>query len=119
MQSKVITKYIRVTPLKARRVVDFVLGKPVDEAIATLSFSNYSISRPLSKAISSAAANLKMKPEGISLDDNDILVKEVRFDKGPSWPKRYRAGARGRAKPYVKRTCHLTVVVETLNKNRR
>ena len=116
MMSKATSKYIRVSPKKARRALDFVVGKTVEQALAVLSFSNYSISRPLRKTISSAAANIKVLPEGISLDDRDIFVKDAKIDKGPDWPKRFRAGARGRAKPYVRRTCHITVIVESLKK---
>ena len=114
MVSKAKSKYIRVSPKKARRALDFVVGKTVEDALAILSFSNYSISRPLSKTITSAAANIKVLPEGISLDDSDLFVKDAKIDKGPSWPMRFRAGARGRAKPYVRRTCHITVIVESL-----
>ncbi len=116
MQTKAVTKYVRVTSKKARRVVEPFKGKSVDEAISLLSFTNYSISTPLTKTIASAAANMKVKPEGVALDDSKIFIKEVRIDRGPSYPKRFRAGARGRAKPIVKETCHITVTVENTSK---
>lgn len=113
MESKVINKFIRISPRKARRVTVLVKGKTVEKALAYLSFTNYSISSDLSKTISSAAANIKMKPDGLTLENSDLFIEEARIDEGPSWPKRFRPGARGRAKPYVKRTCHLTVVVKS------
>lgn len=116
MRTTAIAKYIRVTPKKARRIVDFVKGKKIDEALSLLSFTNYSIAYPLTKAIVSAAANMKVKPEGVALEDSDIYIKEIRIDKGASYPKRFRAGARGRAKPIVKKTCHITVTVENFSK---
>ncbi|MBN2364451.1 50S ribosomal protein L22 [candidate division WOR-3 bacterium] len=116
MQTTAVTKYVRVTSKKARRVVDSFRGKRVDEALSLLSFTNYSISSPLTKTIASAAANLKVKPEGVALDDSNIYIKEIKIDKGPNYPKRFRAGARGRAKPIVKETCHITVTVENTSK---
>ncbi|MBN1151413.1 50S ribosomal protein L22 [candidate division WOR-3 bacterium] len=116
MQTMAITKYVRVTSKKARRIVDSIKGKRIDEALSLLSFTNYAISYSLTKTIASAAANMKVKPEGVALDDSDIYIKDIRIDKGPSYPKRFRAGARGRAKPIVKETCHITVTVENFSK---
>jgi large subunit ribosomal protein L22 len=103
-----VARYVRVTPQKARRVVDLVRGLEVDEALALLRFAPQAASEPVYKLIASAVANA----EGVeSLDRADLVVSKARVDEGPTL-KRWRPRAQGRASRINKRTSHITVVVQ-------
>ncbi|MPZ94623.1 MAG: 50S ribosomal protein L22 [Propionibacteriales bacterium] len=103
-----VARFVRVTPQKARRVVDLVRGLEVDEALALLRFAPQAASEPVYKAIESAAANA----EGTeSLDRGDLVVSRAMVDEGPTM-KRWRPRAQGRASRINKRTSHITVVVQ-------
>jgi large subunit ribosomal protein L22 len=103
-----VARYVRVTPQKARRVVDLVRGLEVDEALALLRFAPQAASEPVYKLIASAVANA----EGVeSLDRADLVVSKARVDEGPTM-KRWRPRAQGRAARINKRTSHITVVVQ-------
>ncbi len=103
-----VARFVRVTPQKARRVVDLVRGLEVDEALALLRFSPQAASRPVYKTLESAVANAE---GGESLDRGELVVSRVLVDEGPTL-KRWRPRAQGRAARINKRTCHITVVVE-------
>lgn len=100
-------KYIPVSAQKARLVVDLVRGKDVDEALAVLEFTPKRAARDVAKVIRSAIANAE---ENFGLAREDLYVAEIFADEGPTL-KRGRAGARGRYKPILKRTSHVTVVL--------
>jgi large subunit ribosomal protein L22 len=103
-----VARYVRVTPQKARRVVDLVRGLEVDEALALLRFAPQAASEPVYKLIASAVANA----EGVeSLDRADLVVSKARVDEGPTM-KRWRPRAQGRAARINKRTSHITVVLQ-------
>jgi large subunit ribosomal protein L22 len=103
-----VARFVRVTPQKARRVVDLVRGLEVDEALALLRFAPQAASEPVYKLIASAVSNA----EGVeSLDRNDLVVSKVKVDEGPTM-KRWRPRAQGRASRINKRTSHITVVVQ-------
>ena len=101
-------RFVRVTPQKARRVVDMVRGLPVDEALALLSFAPQAASETVYKVLESAVANAGTT-EG--LDRGDLVVSVAQVDEGPTM-KRWRPRAQGRATRILKRTSHITLVVQ-------
>ncbi len=103
-----VARFVRVTPMKARRVVDMVRGAPVDEALATLKFSPLAASEVVHKVLESAVANATTTED---LDRSALVVTKARVDEGPTL-KRFRPRAQGRASRILKRTSHITVVVQ-------
>ena len=110
MEARASARYVRVTPTKARRVVDAVRGMRADEAVATLRFAPQAASVPVRKVIESAVANAGQAGGAADLDD--LWVAQAYVDEGPTM-KRFRPRAKGRAYRIAKRTCHITVVVAT------
>ncbi len=104
---RAVTKYVRMSARKVRLVVDQVRGKSVDEALDLLRFLPKSAAEEVAKTISSAAANADAN-HGLSRDE--LFISEIKADEGPTL-RRWRAGARGRAKPILKRSSHITVVL--------
>jgi large subunit ribosomal protein L22 len=103
-----VARYTRITPLKARRVVDLVRGLPVDEALALLQFAPQAASETVYKVLESAVANA----EGTeSLSAGDLVVSVAMVDEGPTM-KRWRPRAQGRATRINKRTSHITLAVQ-------
>jgi len=105
-------RYVRVTPMKARRVIDLVRGMSADQALAVLRFSPQSASEPVYKVVASAVANARFAAEQESrrLDVEELVVREAYVDEGPTL-KRFRPRAQGRAFRVRKRTSHITVIV--------
>ena len=101
-------RYTRITPMKARRVVDMVRGLPVDDALALLQFAPQAASETVYKVLESAIANAETT-EG--LDAGDLVVSVAQVDEGPTM-KRWRPRAQGRATRINKRTSHITLVVQ-------
>jgi large subunit ribosomal protein L22 len=102
-----VARFVRVTPMKARRVVDLVRGLGVDDALATLKFAPQAAAATVYKVVDSAAANA----EGTEhLNRADLVVAKAYVDEGPTL-KRHRPRAQGRATRIDKRTSHITVVV--------
>jgi large subunit ribosomal protein L22 len=101
-------RFVRITPMKARRVVDLVRGLPVDEALSLLQFAPQAASETVYKVLESAIANAETT-EG--LDTEDLIVAVARVDEGPTM-KRWRPRAQGRATRILKRTSHITLVVQ-------
>ncbi len=101
-------KWIRRTPRKARLVADAVRGLRVDEALTYLRFMPNHAAREVASVIKSAAANAEHNYE---LERSSLRVKELKVDEGNRL-RRFRPRARGLAHGYVKRTCHITVVVD-------
>jgi large subunit ribosomal protein L22 len=101
-------RFQRITPMKARRVVDLVRGLPVDEALTLLQFAPQSASQTVYKVLESAVANAETT-EG--LNAADLVVSAGRVDEGPTM-KRWRPRAQGRATRINKRTSHITLVVQ-------
>ena len=103
-----VARFVRVTPMKARRVGELVRGLGVDDALATLKFAPQAAAATVYKVVDSAAANA----EGTEhLSRADLVVSKVLVDEGPTL-KRHRPRAQGRATRIDKRTSHITVVVE-------
>jgi len=100
-------KHIRTSPRKLRPIVDTVRGKKVDEALVILRFLTSPAARTVSKVVKSAAANAE---NNFEMTPSDLRIVHISVDGGPTM-RRYRAGPRGRAKPILKRSSHITVVV--------
>jgi large subunit ribosomal protein L22 len=101
-------RYVRITPMKARRVVDLVRGLPTADALAILQFAPQAASETVYKVLESAIANAGTT-EGLSTDD--LVVSVAMVDEGPTM-KRWRPRAQGRATRINKRTSHITLVVQ-------
>ncbi len=108
MEKKAVAKYIRISPQKARLVADLVRGQDVDSAITTLKFMPKKAARILRKVIESAVANA-IQTE--TIDADTLYIKKIQIDGGPML-KRFRPRAMGRATRILKRTSHITVVVD-------
>ena len=110
--SRAQAKHVRVTPMKARRLVDMIRGMRAQEALAVLQFAPQSASEPVYKVVASAVANARFVAERDSrrLDVADLVIQEAYDDEGPTL-KRFRPRAQGRAFRVRKRTSHITVVV--------
>ena len=102
-------RYVRMTPMKLRRVVDVIRGMKADQAMATLRFAPQAASEPVGKVLASAVANAENNKQ---LDRDTLWVSEAYVDEGPTL-KRFRPRAQGRAYRINKRTSHITVVVES------
>ncbi len=107
-------KHIRVTPMKARRVVDLVRGKQAAEALAILKFAPQSASEPVYKLVASAMANARVKADASNsfLDEQDLVISRAFVDEGTTL-KRFQPRAQGRAFKILKRTSHITIEVAT------
>jgi large subunit ribosomal protein L22 len=101
-------RYVRITPMKARRVVDLVRGLPVDEAQSILAFTPQAAAKTVAKVLGSAVANAETT-EG--LPTGDLIVSIAHVDEGPTM-KRWRPRAQGRATRINKRTSHITIAVQ-------
>jgi large subunit ribosomal protein L22 len=101
-------RYVRITPMKARRVVDLVRGVPVDQALSILEFAPQAAAETVHKVLRSAVANAETT-EG--LDTHDLVVSVAHVDVGPTM-KRWRPRAQGRATRINKRTSHITLAVQ-------
>lgn len=102
-------RFVRVSASKARRVIDLVRGKSVEEALDILRWAPQAASEPVAKVIASAAANAQ---NNNGLDPATLVVATVYADEGPT-AKRIRPRAQGRAYRIRKRTSHITVIVES------
>jgi large subunit ribosomal protein L22 len=110
MEARAVAKYVRISPQKARLVVDLVRGKKVGEAQTILRFTRKGAAGIVGKVLKSAVANAEQNP---NIDENILFVKEIYVDQGPSL-KRWRARAQGRAAGIKKRMSHITVVLDEL-----
>ncbi len=104
-------RYVRVSPMKARRVVDLIRGLPAQEALDVLRFAPQAASEPVYKVVASAVANFEHNvAREARLPKDGLVVTEAYVDEGPTM-KRFRPRAQGRAYRIRKRTSHITVVV--------
>ena len=103
-----IAKNVRLTPRKARLVIDLVRGKDVKIALGILKNTNRAASEPVSKVIKSAAANAV---NNFGMDENALYIAEIYANDGLRM-KRYLPRAKGSASGLVKRNCHITGVVK-------
>ena len=103
-----VARFVRVSPMKARRVVDLIRGLPVDDALALLRFAPQAASDTVYKLLESAIANAESTED---LATDTLVVTKAKVDEGPTL-RRFRPRAQGRAYRINKRTCHITVVVQ-------
>ncbi len=113
MEARATVKYVRISPQKARRAIDLVRGRQVDEARRILRFSSLGAARTIEKALNSAIANAEQQP-GVAAQN--LLVERAWVDEGPTM-KRWRPRAYGRATKVFKRTSHITLVVRSLGED--
>jgi len=108
MEVRAIARHIDMSPRKVRLVGNAIKGKSVREAMAALQLIPNKAGDLIAKVVKSAAANAE---NNYNLSTDDLYVVQVLADQGRSL-KRWRARARGRAAPIIKRSCHITVVVK-------
>ncbi len=112
MKAKALKRYIRSSPRKMRLVIDLIRGKSVEEALTILKYVPKHAASDAEKVVKSAASNLIIMNEGISIPYSKILVSKVFVDQGPV-AKRVLPAPMGRAYRVRKRSNHLTVIVAT------
>ena len=105
VEARAQARHVRVTPQKARRIVDLIRGKRASEAVVTLAFAPQAASEPVKKVVESAIANARVKAdrESVAFDERALVISAAYVDEGPR--------AQGRAGRIMKRTSHITVVV--------
>ena len=108
MEVVAVAKYVRVSPRKARLMMDQIRGKKVEDALTALSFAPQNSALLLRKLINSAVANAGQNAD---VDVDNLFVKRIFADEGPTL-KRFRPRAMGRASRIRKRTSHLTVILD-------
>ena len=108
--ARAVARHVRISPNKARRVVNLVRGLPAKEALTVLQFAPQAASEQVYKVLASAVANAENNER---LDPDALLVSEAFVDEGPTL-KRFRPRAQGRAYRIRKRTCHITIAVEAV-----
>ena len=112
MEAKAQARFVRVTPLKARRIVDVVRGKRAVEALEVLTYAPQGAAEPVRKVVESAIANARYAAEqaGERFNEEDLFIQAIYADEGPTM-KRIRPRAQGRADRVMKRSSHITDVV--------
>jgi large subunit ribosomal protein L22 len=110
LTARATAKFVRVTPMKARRVIDLIRGKDAAAALDILRFAPQAASEPVAKVLASAMANAE---NNLDLDPRTLVVSAAYADEGPTL-KRFRPRAQGRAFRVRKRTSHITVEVTSV-----
>jgi large subunit ribosomal protein L22 len=105
MEARAVLRYARITPRKARRVVDLIRGKRAGDALISLRFMPYRAARYVEKLLKSAMANAEQKE---AVDATRMVISKACVDVGPSM-KRMEPRAQGRANVIRKRTSHITI----------
>ena len=108
---KAVAKYIRMSPHKIRRVLDQIRGRSYQEALMILEFLPYDAGGPIWQVIHSAAANAK---HNYGIDKKTLIIDTIFANEGPKL-KRIRPRAQGRGYKILKPTCHITVILKTIN----
>ena len=111
MEVRAVSKYVRISPQKVRKVVDDIKGKPVESGIQKLKFMPQKAANILEKIIRSAVANADQNAD-IAIDL--LVIRNITADQGPTL-KRWKARARGRGTRVLKRTSHITVTLAEEN----
>lgn len=107
VKTKAVARGVDMTPRKLGEVVSLVRGRTISDALVILEHTPRRAAKPVAKIISSAKANA-LNNDG--LDEKSLKLDTIMVSAGPRL-KRYRAGAMGRAKPYQKKTSHITVII--------
>ena len=108
MEVKATAKHIRTSPRKLRPIVDLVRGKKVEQALTILRFVTSPSAKVVAKVVQSAASNAE---NNFEMTPSDMKITQIFVDEGRT-TKRFRAGPRGRVKPILKRSSHITVIVK-------
>ena len=106
MIAKASARFIRMSPQKARLVVDLIRGKDVNDALMTLRFTNKRATGPIEKVVRSAIANATERGEDVDVDN--LFIERAFINEGPRL-KRIRPAPMGRAFGYMRRMSHITV----------
>jgi large subunit ribosomal protein L22 len=109
-RARATARYVRMTPMKVRRVVDLIRGMEAREALSVLQFAPQAASEPVAKVLASAVANAEQNQQ---LDADTLVVSVAYVDEGPML-KRFRPRAQGRAYRINKRTSHITIEVKSV-----
>ncbi|MEA1959149.1 MAG: 50S ribosomal protein L22 [Chloroflexota bacterium] len=108
MEVKAAAKYIRTSPRKLRPIVDLVRGKKVEEALTILRFVTSPSAKVVTKVVQSAASNAE---NNFEMTPSELKITQIFVDEGRTM-RRFRVGPRGRVKPILKRSSHITVIVK-------
>jgi large subunit ribosomal protein L22 len=113
MEARAIAKTVGMSPRKVRMVVDLIRGREIAEAYSILKFSKRAATEPVEKTLRSAVANAQQKADaaGTYMDVDELVVREAYVNEGPTM-KRWSPRAMGRATPIMKRTSHITIIVD-------
>ncbi len=104
---KAVSKFVRISPQKVRKIIGAVKGKPVEAGLDIIKFMPQKAAKIMEKIIRSAVANADQKPD---VDVDSLVIKNITADQGPTL-KRFRARARGRGTRILKRSSHITVIL--------
>jgi large subunit ribosomal protein L22 len=107
MEVRAVSKYVRISPRKVRKLADAVKGKPVESGLQTLKFMPQKAASILEKTLQSAVANADQNSD---IDIDMLIIRNITADQGPTL-KRWKARARGRGTRILKRTSHITVIL--------
>ena len=107
MEVKAVSKYVRISPRKVRKMTGAIKGKPVEAGLEILKYMPQKAAKILDKIIRSAVANADQNPD---IDIDLLVIDNIVADQGPTL-KRWRARARGRGTRILKRTSHITVIL--------
>jgi large subunit ribosomal protein L22 len=105
---RAVSRYVRMSPSKIRRVLRQIQGKTYSEALLLLEFMPYASCAPIIKVLRSATANAR---NNFGMDEKKLVIKSAFADQGPTM-KRFRPRAQGRAYRILKATSHITIVME-------
>lgn len=108
MEVKAVSRFVRMSPRKLRRVAALIQGEPVDRALDVLNYTHKAASRAIYRTLKSAASNAIATEGTAKVKVEDLVVKKVLIDGGPTW-KRIRPASMGRAFMIRKRTSHISV----------
>src|SRR6476661_381512 len=112
IEAHALARHVRMSPQKARLVMDLIRGQKAQDALQTLRYTPKRAGKHIEKVLRSAIANAERKAEdaGAPLDVDELYVSQCFVNEGPRW-KRLRPAPMGRAYRYQKRTAHITVGV--------
>ncbi len=110
MEARAISKYVRISPFKARQVTHLIQGKPAQEALALVELVPRKAARLIARTLRSAIANAENDEHSAGVSADQLVVKEAVIGEGPTM-KRFRPKARGMAGRIRKRTSHIKIIV--------
>jgi len=108
MEVRAVSKYVRISPIKVQKLVGAVKGRPVESGLQKLRFMPQKAAGILEKIIRSAVANADQNAD---IDVDLLVIRNITADQGPAL-KRWKARARGRGTRILKRTSHITVILD-------